>query len=153
MKIPNFVKILSLTVILSSCVSQSQLQTAVDNSKRLEILIEKERKENDLLNANRSVFEAQIQALNTQVQKIQAEKTTISEAYNTSLIKSKDEKNKLETKIKALEGTINQQAENNRLTVDALGEKLNDLAEDKQELINEKYQARKKVVKRKRRRR
>lgn len=139
-------------MLMSNCVSQSQLQTAVDNTKRLEVLIEKERKDNDQLNANRSVLEAQIQSLTTQVQKLQSEKITISEAYNTSLIKSKDEKTKLETKIKALEGTINQQAENNRLTVDALGEKLNSLAEDKQELINEKYKARKKTVKRRRRR-
>lgn len=152
MKIPKSVKFLSLAILLSNCVSQSQLQTAVDNSKRLEILIEKERKDNDQLNANRSVLEAQIQSLTSQVQKLQNEKLSISESYNTSLIKSKDEKTKLETKIKALESTINQQAENNRLTVDALGEKLNDLAEDKQELINEKYKARKKTVKRRRRR-
>lgn len=152
MKISKSVKFLGLAMLLSNCVSQSQLQTAVDNSKRLEILIEKERKDNDQLNANRSVLEAQIQSLTTQVQKLQNEKLSISESYNTSLIKSKDEKTKLETKIKALESSINQQAENNRLTVDALGEKLNDLAEDKQELINEKYKARKKTVKRRRRR-
>ncbi len=153
MKIAISLKFLSLVILLTNCVSQSQLQTAVDNSKRLEILIEKERKENDQLNANKSIFEAQIQALNTQVQKLQAEKISISEAYNTSLIKSKDEKTKLETKIKALEGTLAQQAENNRLTVGALGDKLNDLAEGKQALINEKYNARKKTAKRKRRRR
>jgi hypothetical protein len=37
-------------------------------------------------------------------------------------------------------------------TIEALGEKINDLAEDKQELVNEKYAARKHSSKRRRRR-
>lgn len=153
MKLQSRILLLLLGAYLSSCVSQSQLQSAIDNSKRLETLIEKERKENDQLNASRSVLEAQIQNLSSQVQKLQAEKLSINETFNASLIKSKEEKTRLETKIKALESTVAQQSENNKLTVAALGEKINDLAEDKRELNNKIYTARKKVTKKRRRRR
>ena len=112
-----------------------------------------ERKENDQLNASRSVLEAHLQNLSSQVQKLQAEKLSINETFNASLIKSKEEKTRLETKIKALESTVAQQSENNKLTVAALGEKINDLAEDKRELNNKIYTARKKVTKKRRRRR
>ncbi len=149
------VKLLSIVIGLyvSGCASQTQLQSAIDNTKRLETLMEKERKENDQLNATRSVLEAQINGLTSQVQKLQAENLSINENYNASLLKAKDEKAKLETKIKALEGTIAQQAENNRLTVDALGDKIEDLADDKRALNSEIYKARKAVSTKKRRRR
>ena len=153
MKLQSKILFVAVSITLANCISQSQYQTAVDNSKRLETLIEKERSENDQLNAQRSVFEAQIQASNLQIQKLQNEKQAINDAYNASLIKTKDEKNKYETKIKALEATINQQSENNQKVVAALDEKIGELADDKRELINEKYKARKKVVKKRRRRR
>ncbi|MES2794431.1 MAG: hypothetical protein V4683_00625 [Bacteroidota bacterium] len=153
MKLINYIKFIALTGLMSNCVSQSQYKASVDNTKRLELLIEKERQENDQLNASRSVYEAQIQSLNNQIQKLQNEKVSINESFNASLLKSKDDKSKLETKIKALEGTILQQTENNRLTVEALGDKINNLSDDKRELINEKYKAKKKVSKKKKRRR
>lgn len=152
MKIVNSLKLAGLAFILTNCISQSQYQTAIDNSKRLETLIEKERKDNDQLNTQRSVMEAQIQALNTQIQKLQNDKNSINDTYNTALIKAKEDKTKYETKIKSLEGSILQLQDNNQKTVEALGEKINDLADDKRELINEKYTARKKSYKRRRRR-
>jgi hypothetical protein len=151
MKTINAIKLIWLSLLLANCVSQSQYQSSIENTKRLELLIEKERKENDQLNTQRSVLETQIQALNVQTQKLQKENQQINEAYNTSLIKNKEEKTKLETKIKSLEASVLQQIENNQKTVEALGEKLNDLAEDKQELINEKYLSRKKSSRKRRR--
>jgi chromosome segregation ATPase len=152
MKLIKYSKFLALGLLLSSCASQTQLQTAIDNSKRLETLIEKERAENDQLNAQRSVLESQIQASNSQIQRLQSEKQVLTDNLNTVTLKSKEEKSKLETKIKALEATILQQSENNQKAVEALGEKINDLADDKRELINEKYKAKKAVKKRRRRR-
>jgi peptidoglycan hydrolase CwlO-like protein len=153
MKALNTYLIVLSSVLLTNCISQSQYQTAVVNTKRLEQLIEKERSENDQLNAQRSVMESQIQSLNNQIVKLQADKQSINETYNVALLKAKEDKTKYETKIKALETTINQQTENNQKIVAALDEKIGDLAEDKRELINEKYAARKKVVKKRKRRR
>lgn len=152
MKIIKYSKLFGLVFLLMNCASQTQIQTALDNSKRLEILIEKERKDNDQLNAQRSVLESQIQASNTQIQQLQAEKKIFADNLNTVTIKSKEEKSKFETKIKALEASILQQSVNNQKAVEALGEKLNDLADDKRELIKEKYKAKKAVKKRRRRR-
>jgi uncharacterized protein YqgV (UPF0045/DUF77 family) len=153
MKFNKVIQISSLVIFMSSCASQTQQQSVIDNTKRLELLIEKERKENDQLNANRSILEGQVQNLTAQVQKLQTEKEELNQTLSLTINKSKEEKNKLETKIKALEGTVQQQSENNRLTVEALGEKINDLADDKRELINEKYTAKKAASKKKRRRR
>ena len=153
MNFQTIVLIFTISISMAGCISQAQYQSAIDNSKRMEALIAKERSENDQLNAQRSVLEAQIQASNVQIQKLQTEKQTINDAYNTSLLKAKEEKAKYETKIKALEATINQQSENNQKVVAALDEKIGELADDKLELINEKYKARKKVVKKRRRRR
>jgi hypothetical protein len=153
MKLTKYLPIVAIGILLTNCVSQNQQQSVAENTKRLEMLIEKERKENDQLNANRSVFEAQIQNLTAQVQKLQIEKEEINQAYSLSQAKAKDEKSKLETKIKALEGSVQQQSENARLTVEALSEKIDDLAEDKRELINEKYTAKKEARKYTRRRR
>ncbi len=142
-------------LLFTSCISQSAHQAVIDNSKRLEALIEKERKENDQLNAQRSVLESQLQSLNSQVSKLTSDKQSILENLNNQLIKQKEDAKKHEIEVKRLEGLVQQQKENNQKTVEALGEKINDLADDKRTLINENYKARKaaKKVTRKRRRR
>jgi chromosome segregation ATPase len=152
MKYSNNLKLLTLILLISGCASQSQLQSAQDNAKRLESLIEKERKENDELNSRRSVMESQIQALNLQINKLQNEKAQDASMYTSQIAKLKEDNKKYEDQVKRLDGTISQLKSNNEKTIEALGEKINDLAEDKQELVNEKYAARKHRSKRRRRR-
>jgi chromosome segregation ATPase len=153
MKYSNIIKIAALIISLSGCISQSQLQTAQDNSKRLEMLIDKERKDNDELNSRRSVLESQIANLNTQNSKIQNEKTVAIESLNNDIAKLKADNKKLQDQLKSQDASIQQQKANDERTIEALGEKINDLAEDKKELITEKYNARKQSSSKRRRRR
>lgn len=146
---PIYTLILGTGLLVCSCVSQQKFQTTVDDKKRIELLLKEERAENDMLNTQRSIHESQMQSLTAENLKLKSDMQSNMDALKVQISKLNAEIARLETRNKNLEATLTQEKSNNEAAVRALGEKINDLAEDKQDLIVEKAQAKRKSYSRK----
>jgi hypothetical protein len=156
MSIRTSIAVLLVSASVTACISTEKHQAVIDNSKRLELLLEKERQDNDQLNAQRSIYESQILALQNNNNKLLAENTAATEALKQQIVKLNAEITKRDERNKALELSLQQEKDKYASTVKALDDKIDDLAEDKQELQQQKYELRKQVAKKsvkKRRRR
>lgn len=145
----NFLIICLCSMSMLSCISTSQLQTAKDETQRLSQLLEKERSENDQLNAQRSIYESQIQSLQANNNKQIAETAATIESLKQQIAKLSADNARKDESIKSLEQKLKQEKEAYSSTVAALDEKIDDLADDKRELQHEKYELRKEVAKKK----
>jgi predicted nucleic acid-binding Zn-ribbon protein len=148
MKQPYFYLAL-IASLLGACAPTAQLQQNKDEIQRISLLLEKERADNDQLNTQRSIYEGQLQTLQTNNTRQIAEANATIESLKQQVTKLTTENTRKDERYKALEDSYRQERESHTAAVEAMDSKIEDLAQDKRELQVEKYQLKKAATKRK----
>jgi cell division protein FtsB len=148
MKIKNSILIVfTIFPLVISCISTAKIQDSQNEITRLESLLQKERQENDQLNTQRSIFESQINALNSEKIKQITESTLQVQALQLEVSKLKEEVAQIEQKNKSLNAEIATLEDKNKSIVAELDSRIELLVEEKKDLQSEKYELRKEVYK------